>query len=60
VSDRDAGRLRMIEACGLTPGATLKVTRGAKEGYSVSVDGSKEAFDISREVAADVRLRATK
>ena len=59
VADRDASRLRLIEACGLTPGATLKVKKGAREGYSVSVGGSSKAFEVSREVAAGVRLRAT-
>ncbi len=58
VSDRDAGRLRLIEACGLTPGVTLRVKKGAEEGYSVSVGESSESFDVSREVAADVRLVA--
>ncbi len=58
VSDRDAGRVRLMEACGLTPGVTLKVKKGAREGYSVSVGGSSTAFDVSREVAADVRIRS--
>ena len=58
VSDRDAARLRLIEACGLTPGARLKVRKAAKTGYSVSIGESTEPFNVSHEVAADVRIRA--
>jgi len=59
VSDRDSRNLRLIEACGITPGATMRVRTGApKEGYSVSIGGSAEAFDLTREVAGDVRLLA--
>lgn len=57
VSDRDARNLRLIEACGMTPGARLRVKKtSALEGYSVSVGRSAKAFDVSREVAADVRI----
>ena len=57
VSDRDARNLRLIEACGITPGVKLKVRTGApRDGYSVSVGRSGKAFDLSREVAGDVRL----
>ena len=38
VSDRDAHNLRLIEACGITPGARLRVRKSASsEGFSVSV-----------------------
>jgi hypothetical protein len=62
VSDRDAHNLRLIEACGIAPGARLKVRKSASsEGYSVSVGRSSKAFDLSREVAQDVRIvRLTK
>ena len=57
VSDRDATNLRLIEACGITPGAKLRVRKSASaEGYSVSVGRSGKAFDLSREVAGDVRI----
>jgi DtxR family Mn-dependent transcriptional regulator len=64
ISDRDAGNLRLIEACGMKPGARLRVKtsarkgtkRGALPGYSVSVGRSARAFDLSHEVAADVRV----
>ena len=57
VSDRDAGNLRLIEACGMTPGARLRVRKSASaEAYSVSVGRSSKAFDLSREVAQDVRI----
>ena len=60
VSDRDADRLKMIEACGLTPGVTLKVKKTKQEGFSVRVRGSAKEFNVSREVAADVRIRTSK
>lgn len=57
ISDRDSGNVRLIEACGITPGATLRVrTSSPQEGYSVSIGRSRKAFDLSREVAGDVRL----
>ena len=59
VSDRDAGNLRVIEACGITPGAKLRVRTPSSQGsYSVSIGRSGKAFDLSREVAGDVRLLA--
>jgi DtxR family Mn-dependent transcriptional regulator len=62
VSDRDAHNVRLIEACGITPGARLRVKKSvSSEGYSVSVGRSSKAFDLSREVAQDVRIvRLTK
>ena len=57
VSDQDAGNLRVIEACGITPGARLRVSKSASsEGYRVSVGRSSKAFDLPREVARDVRI----
>jgi len=57
VSDRDAKNLRLIEACGITPGAQLRVRKSASpRGYSVSVGRSSKAFELSREVAQDVRI----
>lgn len=57
VSDRDAHNLRLIEACGITPGARLRVKKSASsDGYSVSIGRSSKVFDLSREVAQDVRL----
>jgi DtxR family transcriptional regulator, Mn-dependent transcriptional regulator len=57
ISDRDAHTLRLIEACGITPGARLKVRKHASPpGYSVSVGHSSKAFDLSPEVAQDVRI----
>jgi DtxR family Mn-dependent transcriptional regulator len=55
VSDRDARNVRLIEACGITPGARLRVKTGSS-GYSVSVGRSSKAFEVSREVAQDVRI----
>ena len=57
VSDRDEGNVRLIEACGITPGARLRVKKSVSSGgYSVSVGRSSKAFDVSREVAQDVRI----
>jgi DtxR family transcriptional regulator, Mn-dependent transcriptional regulator len=57
VSDRDAQNLRLIEACGMTPGARLRVRRSASpEGYSVRVGGSSRSFALSPDVARDVRI----
>jgi DtxR family Mn-dependent transcriptional regulator len=57
VSDRDAGTLRIIEACGLTPGKRLKVRKATSaEGFSVSVGRSSKAFEVPREIAGVVRL----
>jgi DtxR family Mn-dependent transcriptional regulator len=57
VSDRDAENLRLIEACGITPGARLRVKKSASSAaYSVSVGRSARAFDLPREVAQDVRI----
>jgi DtxR family Mn-dependent transcriptional regulator len=57
VSDRNASSLRTIEACGITPGARLTVKKTASpETYSVSVGRSSKEFDLSPELAADVRL----
>jgi len=57
VSDRDAHNLRLIEARGITPGARLRVRKSASpESCTVSVGRSSKAFDLSREVARDVRI----
>jgi DtxR family transcriptional regulator, Mn-dependent transcriptional regulator len=57
VSDRDAHNLRLIEACGITPGARLRVRKSASsDGFSVSIGRSSKAFDLPREVARDVRI----
>ena len=57
VADRDAHSLRSIEACGITPGARLRVRKSASsEGYSVRTGRSSKVFDLSREVARDIRV----
>jgi DtxR family Mn-dependent transcriptional regulator len=59
VSDRDAGNLRRIEACGITPGAMLRVRKSASpeaEAYRVSVGRSAKTFDLPRTMAQDVRV----
>ena len=57
VSDRDARNLRLIEACGITPGAKLRVREISPTAqYSVSIGKSTRAFNLSRDVAGDVRL----
>jgi len=57
VSDRDVANVRLIEACGMIPGATLRVRMTTlPEGYSVRIGRSAKAFDLSRDVAGDVRI----
>jgi DtxR family Mn-dependent transcriptional regulator len=57
VSDQDTHNLRLIEACGITPGARLRVKKNsASDSYSVSIGRSSKAYDLSREVARDVRI----
>jgi DtxR family Mn-dependent transcriptional regulator len=57
ISDQDANNLRLIEACGITPGARLRVRKNAtSEGYSLSVGRSSKVFEMSRAVARDVRI----
>ena len=57
VSDANASNVRRMEACGITPGAKLRVRNHAAEnGYTVSVGRSGKAFDLSREQARDVRI----
>jgi DtxR family Mn-dependent transcriptional regulator len=57
VSDQDIGNLKLIEACGITPGAHLRVRKTkSSESYSVSIGRSSKAIDLPREVARDVRI----
>jgi DtxR family Mn-dependent transcriptional regulator len=57
VSDQDTHNLRLIEACGITPGARLRVKKNsASDSYSVSIGRSSKAYDLPREVARDVRI----
>jgi DtxR family Mn-dependent transcriptional regulator len=57
VSDRDVRNLRLIEACGITPGTRMRVRKiDSPKGYSVRIGRSSRVFDLSREVARDVRI----
>jgi DtxR family Mn-dependent transcriptional regulator len=57
VNDRNARTLRLLEAAGIKAGAKLKVKpRTAAQGYSVSIGRSSKALDITREVAAEIRI----
>jgi len=57
VADRDAHNLRVIEACGITPGARLRVRRNAgRDGCWVRVGRASREFHLSREIARDVRI----
>jgi DtxR family Mn-dependent transcriptional regulator len=57
ICDRDAHRLRSIEACGIAPGARLRVRKSASsEGYSVRTGRSSKVFHLSREVAREIRV----
>jgi DtxR family Mn-dependent transcriptional regulator len=57
ISDRDVDHLKWMEACGITPGARLRVRKNASsDGYSVRIGRSSRDFDLSREVARDIRI----
>jgi DtxR family Mn-dependent transcriptional regulator len=57
VADRDEHNLRLIEACGIAPGARLRVRADAlPESYSVRLGRSSRVFNLPREVARDVRV----
>jgi len=57
ICDRDADNLKLIEACGIAPGARLRVRKNAgSEGYSVRVGRVPREFDLPREVAQDIRI----
>jgi len=57
VSDKDVQTLRQLKASGITPGATLRVTKhDSIEGYSVRIGHSSVAVDIAPEVAHDIRI----
>lgn len=57
VSDCDAPTLRQLEASGITPGARMSVKKHtALDGYTVSIGRSSKVFDLSHEVARDIRI----
>ena len=57
VSDRDAVRLRQLEASGITVGARLEVRRGsAAEGYTVRVGRGLGDVEVSGETAREIRV----
>ena len=57
VSDKDVQTLRQLKARGITPGATLRVTKhDAVEGYSVKIGHSSVAVELAPAVAHDIRI----
>jgi DtxR family transcriptional regulator, Mn-dependent transcriptional regulator len=59
VSDSNAHTLRLLKASGITPGATLRVSRQrSMKGYSVKVGRSSKPLELSLEVARDIRIVA--
>jgi DtxR family Mn-dependent transcriptional regulator len=62
ISDRDARNLKWMEARGIAPGARLRVRKNPNsDGYSVRIGRSSRNYDLSREVARDIRIvRLTK
>ena len=57
VDDRDARKLRLLEANGIKAGAKLKVKpRTPVQGYSVSIGRSPKSMNLSREMAGDIRI----
>jgi DtxR family Mn-dependent transcriptional regulator len=62
IYDRDARNLKLMETCGITPGARLRVRKNPNsDGYWVKIGRSSRNYDLSREVARDIRIvRLTK
>jgi DtxR family Mn-dependent transcriptional regulator len=57
VSDSNAHTLRLLKASGITPGATLRVSKHSPtKGYSVKVGRAGKPLEISHEVARDIRI----
>lgn len=57
ISDRDATRLRLLEACGIVPGVQLRVARDSDlDVFDVHVGPSLKLHHIPIEVAQDVRV----
>jgi DtxR family transcriptional regulator, Mn-dependent transcriptional regulator len=56
IGDRDARTLRLLQSSGITPGARMRVKKSAAAGYSVRVGRSTKSFDLSREVAHEIRI----
>jgi DtxR family Mn-dependent transcriptional regulator len=62
ICDRDVRNLKWMEACGVTPGARLRVRRNAgRDSYWVRIGRASREFELSRDVARDIRIvRPTK
>jgi DtxR family Mn-dependent transcriptional regulator len=57
IYDRDARNLKLMEACGITPGARLQVRRNVgQDGCWVRVGRASREFHLSPEVARDIRI----
>ncbi|HWZ51128.1 MAG TPA: metal-dependent transcriptional regulator [Granulicella sp.] len=57
ISDRDAQTLRMLHACGIAPGARLRVKKSsAGVSYSVRVGRASKALNLSPEMAREIRI----
>jgi DtxR family transcriptional regulator, Mn-dependent transcriptional regulator len=57
VSDRDARRLRRMEARGVGPGARIEVKpRAGGEGFQVRVGRGGRAFELTQEAAREIRI----
>ena len=57
IYDRDTCNLKLMETCGITPGARLRVKKNPNtEGYSIQVGRSSRRHLLSRDVAHDIRV----
>ena len=57
IYDRDARNLKLMEACGITPGARLQVRRNVgQDGCWVRIGRASREFHLSPEVARDIRI----
>jgi DtxR family Mn-dependent transcriptional regulator len=57
ISDRDAGRLKLLKAGGIAPGVRLRLkSRSVRKGYAVSIGRSAKVLHLSQETADAVRV----
>lgn len=57
VSDHDGDQLRRMEACGIAPGARLRVRKApSAAGFAVSIGRSSKPFQLSRVAAEQLRI----
>lgn len=59
ISDQDAALLKRLKAHGITPGASLQVTRSSQEEFVLRAGGTSKALHLPRALASGVQIRST-